>query len=388
MGGIQTCSPRQRLRNRKFTRGSVQCSLLIRNQALLEQNAIASVKGKIDAALKDFHGAARYINQGYEGHPNRLDIMKGSLAAGSSPFSQQPVSSNPFGASSRPPVAAFGQPSAMATSSPLARVGAFGQPSAPGNPSPFGAPSKAVGGFGQPSALGQASPFGQPQSAVGGGQQATPFGQPTNKPNPFGQPTQAPANPFGQPKLASPFGQPSQVTASPFSQAANANPFGQQPAAAAAAPSVAAANPFGQPSQAPAANANPFGQPASNPFGSQPAQTASPFGSNQQSNPQLLKPFGNPAGQPTAARPFGNISNGNSSGSSFQRGGSLAQNREVFPSGIPTVPCVDDPPDWMYGEHEQLYKEAYEYCRKHGRFKDNIMPMLPPKAAWITYDGI
>ncbi|KAF2666540.1 hypothetical protein BT63DRAFT_426993 [Microthyrium microscopicum] len=393
-----------------------------------KQNDIVEIENKMQALsaeksqaiLSDLKGAVEYLAAGRDEHPNRDDLLKASLSGapvnGATPFGQPAASAkNPFASPS-----AFGQPSlpaanpfgqsSTAAANPFGanapRAGGFGQPSAPGT-SAFGKPSlpatspfgqattqPQAGGFGQPSMLGKANPFGTPpaQSQAGGFGQPSAFGQPSlgqpsafgqpafgqaaPKANPFGQPpapgTTPAVNPFGQPaqtQQSSPFGQPQQNTqASPFGVTKSASPFAQQPSAA---------GPFGQP----AASPSPFGNNAStnaNPFGapSQPTSMAgsSPFGGlGGAQAPAQAKP--NPFGQPQQTQGFA--------------GGSAAANKHIFPSGpIEPGSIVDDPPAEMYGANEEMFRAAYASAAQNGAFEGGVMPFLPPKAAWITYDGI
>ncbi|KAK3312884.1 hypothetical protein B0H66DRAFT_382543 [Apodospora peruviana] len=245
------------------------------------------------------------------GQPSGLGQKPNPFGA---PAFGQPAQTSPFGQGAAPSAfgqpaqpaqgpTAFGQPTPVGGAKPNPfGAPAFGQPPQPAAAPAFGQPSQPTSTFGQPAALGaKPNPFGAPA-----------FGQPaqpaTAQPaaNPFGQPAQAAANPFGQPAAApannNPFGQPSATPA--------ANPFGQPAPVAAAAP---ATNPFGQPAAtnnnpfgAPATNtppsSNPFGQPpAENPFG-QPAAAAAAAQQQPASNP-----FGQPAGNSFAGNTFASI---------------------------------------------------------------------------------
>ncbi|KAH6616111.1 hypothetical protein B0J18DRAFT_296490 [Chaetomium sp. MPI-SDFR-AT-0129] len=218
-------------------------------------------------------------------------------------FGQPSALSNPFG---KPAAPGFGQPAALGGSTPFGGAaqpaGAFGQTSALGaKPNPFGAPASSQpsqpafgqSGFGQPAALGaRPNPFAAAAQAGGQGGFAASQATPAN--NPFGQPAQQP--------------QQNQAAPNPFGQAANNqqqnNPFGQ--------PAQAAANPFGQPS-APGVSGrpNPFGQPQQQPGqpGQQPQQqAANPFGGSLATGPPA-NPFAAAAAaaQPSAApNPFAN----------------------------------------------------------------------------------
>lgn len=310
---------------------------------------------QIATSLGNINGAIKYIEEGAQRHPNRLDIVAQSAPQGQTsgefllerrrganafqqPNQPQPVN-NVFGAPSSS-TSTFGQPAELgATPSPFgapafgrpaqpAAASPFGQPSGLGmTPSPFGQPAQPTGAFGQASQLGaKPSAFGtpafgqpaQPTSAFGQpaalgatpspfaspAPAATPFGNAQPATNAFGQPTQpAATNAFGQhtqPAATNAFGQPNQPAASnvfgaPTAPAAAANPFGQtaQPATNVfGAPSTAPAHPFGQP-------AAPAAAPATNAFGN-----PSPFGQAAPTGPSTANPFGQPAAA-AAPSPFG-----------------------------------------------------------------------------------
>ncbi|EQL29863.1 hypothetical protein BDFG_07552 [Blastomyces dermatitidis ATCC 26199] len=209
----------------------------------------AETEAQMQTILNDTEGAVRYIIEGENTHPNRIDIIEGRIGPTPTPFSQP---------------SAFAQPEAApstATPSPFGQQSAFGKPS-----------------FGQP------TPFGQPSTLGAAAQPAAPFGQ-----SPFAQAAQTPVNPFGKPSAtSSPF-----VQIQPQNQQQQ-NPFGQQ----------AAQQPFGQP-QPP--QQNPFGQPQQE----QQQQTPNPFGQPQPQNPPALgqhslSPFASktPAQPTTQQSPF------------------------------------------------------------------------------------
>lgn len=314
---------------------------------------------QIGTALNNIDGAIKYIEDGAQKHPNRLDIVQqsapvsattgeflaerrqatnayeqpsqpvnnvfGAPAASTNAFGQPAATPSPFGTPAfgqpaQPAASPFGQPSVMVAApspfgQPAPTTGAFGQtstlgakPSAFGTPA-FGQPTQPGGAFGQPAALGAtpspfantattASPFANPQPA------ANPFGQPaqTATSNVFGAPTPAPAaqaNPFGQPAQAvtNAFGAPATTTANPFGQPA--------PAAAPATNAFANPSPFGQAAPTGPSTINPFGQPAATtatPFGQQPAtqlsQPTNVFGQPVQTQQPATNPFGQPPQQP------------------------------------------------------------------------------------------
>ncbi|KAF2827356.1 hypothetical protein CC86DRAFT_348743 [Ophiobolus disseminans] len=295
---------------------------------------------QVKSILDDIDGAIRYIEEGANVHPNRIDIAKGntgptsvsrSPATNANPFSSAPA--NPVQTASNPflkaPTATFGQSSTPGFGQP-----AFGQAANPGHVAPaFGQPSnpgQAAPGFGAASSLGpKPLPFGQTSAAPAGGA----FGKPAFGTSGFGQPSMpgvggaggasviglkpafgqasavAPSAPFGQASAMGQqtnafgkpafgqtgFGQASQLGAggAPFGQTAqpNASPFGQQLAAAPAAPA------FGQTSQS-TQQQPAFGTTQNQPAGGQ----ANPFASTSASQPSV---FGQPTRPTTSGSPFG-----------------------------------------------------------------------------------
>lgn len=396
----------------------------------------------MEAALNDVNGAVKFILDGINEHPNRIDITEGKAGPasgqGPSPFGQPAAVAQ---------TSAFGQPSALGG----AGAPAFGKPAGFGQPSAFGQPSTLgqTPGFGQPSALGQSTPFGKP-SALGQPAFGKPaFGQPSFGQPAFGQPS-APGTgtgPFGQPSTTSPFGQISSqnqgqgggfaqaagaTTTSPFAQAAG----GQQSAAPAgfgqtSTTTQTSATPFGRPVQAP----SPFGQPQAPtaPFG-QPAAALSPFGAAaQQATPS---PFNQPTGgfgqaaqaapttsaskpitdngppptikidDPNELNPIPPLSGQTVKDPMTQR---LSMWKGQPVKYIDNVPCYlhpqdrqtyvriffpDGPPDQAslrdaHGKPEEYTPEVteqYEFFLKNGYFKDGVIPSVPPKSEWVSFD--
>lgn len=397
------------------------------NQAVQEAQALyADVLRQTDVALNDLDGAVKYVADGANEHPNRLDIVEGKTTTG---FGQGPVS-QPAQAS------AFGQPSGMGAAQPAFGKPSFGQPSAFGQPS-MGQPSAPAQGpgFGQPSSLGQGGAVGKPSGL--GSQQA--FGQPSfgqsgfAKPAAFGQPSlgqpPAPAGPaFGQPSTISPFNQLSSqnTQAGGFGQPSGqqgissfAKPGEQQAPTGFGQPSQPAPNPFGQPQQA-----QPFGQPSTgqSAFGApQPAQP--PFG--QQPNPSG---FGRPAAQPAQPaqptqpddkkRAFIKIDDPNELNPFPHMTGQTVRDpmskKLTMWKGQPVkyindAPCYlhpqdgrsfvrilfpDGPPDPAglrdaQGKPEEYTDDInaqYDFFFDNGHFKDGVIPPVPPKAEWLNFD--
>ncbi|CAO2656134.1 Nn.00g049370.m01.CDS01 [Neocucurbitaria sp. VM-36] len=318
-----------------------------------EESALnEKMQQQVKAILDDIDGAIRYVEEGANTHPNRIDIAKGiastsspansltapsSSGSSSNPFLKAP--SNAFTAGSSAQTSAFGQtstpgfgrPAFGQTSNPAQTTSAFGQPSNPGqNASPFGSTStlgQKPSPFGQPPALGGASGFAKPTfGASGFGQTSTPgSGSAFGQTNSLGQ---GPA--FGQPSApgtTSAFGQANSLgqKPSPFS-----NPgFGQSAFGQASQPG-ANASPFGQQAQS---NASPFGQQAqssTSPFGQQAQSTTSPFGQQAQST---SSPFGQQPQQGTQAPAFGQQTQPNQQANPFLQAQSQKPANEAVPFG-------------------------------------------------------
>ncbi|KAJ6087456.1 hypothetical protein N7467_006370 [Penicillium canescens] len=293
------------------------------DQAVQESQALwqESIK-QMEVVLGDLNGAVKFIIDGKNEHPNRLDIVEGKTGPGAT---QAPgtLGGAPSGfgqPSTLGQASGFGQPSTLGQSS------GFGQPSTLGQSSGFGQPSTLgqSAGFGQPSTLGQSSGFGQ-TSTLG---QTSGFGQPSTlgQSSGFGQPsTLGQSSGFGQTSTlgqSSGFGQPSNIGGSGFGQPSTLggqSGFGKPGFGQPAAP---AANPFG----APASSSSPFSQisnnqPAPGGFG-QPAPTNAPSPFTQTAAQQPAAPafppasggFGQPQPtsgfppQPSALNPFGTSS--------------------------------------------------------------------------------
>ncbi|KAI5288342.1 hypothetical protein KEM54_005282, partial [Ascosphaera aggregata] len=225
-------------------------------QAVQDANILyAESEAQMQTILNNTEAAVRYVVDGSNQHPNRLDVIEGFTAAAAP--APTTTAQNPFGQNQQPPQqqanpfnqgqtgsSAFGQPSAFAQ--PLGMTQQQQQQSACGNPSfgqpSFGQPSFGQSSLGQPpsaqpafgkSAFGQPSPFAQ---IAGGAQQQTqpnpfqqqPFGQPPQQPNPFGGQQPPAATPFSQQQqplpqqLPNPFGQPSGSTTGGFGTVTNA----------------------------------------------------------------------------------------------------------------------------------------------------------------------
>lgn len=403
------------------------------NQAIQEaQKLHEETTHQIQVILNDLNGAVKYILDGQNEHPNRIDIAEGRSSVQPS-FGQQPIA---------PPSApAFGKPSSFGGSSQATSTPAFGQPSLPGPNQPaFGKPSglgTSMAGptFGKPAMLGSAQPafgrvgFGQPSfgqpgfgqpSAIGG----SGFANASAGPSPFSQATQPNSfaqgntSAFGQPSAPSPFGQaPSQVTASPFSQT-NAQPalttgFGQPPSTG---------SPFAQTSQTSSfaqtqpSSANPFSQAqtiSSTPsvFG-QPTATAPSITTTGQQPKTTDVHRASLGPKPIIKIDLGELNpipdlTGETTRDPLTRRLTKWKGRPVqykdetpqylhpsdnktwvhifFPDGPPEVASLRDA-----GDKDENYTpditEQYEHFVRSGFFKDDIIPKVPPKTEWVSFD--
>ena len=340
--------------------------------------------------------------------------------------------------------AAFGKPAAPGTGfgSP-----AFGQAANPtsafGRPA-SGQPPSAAPAFGILTTLGQDAPaFGQPASTFG--QQTPAFGNATipaqtsnafaqmgdsNQSSGFGRPSTS----FGQPAGSAPaFGQP---TAPAFSQTTHT--VASQPTAAFGKPAFGAPAPrntqpsgFGSTANAPQANSSgqiatiasnnpsaPSSQPTStsSAFVKPMTSAASPFdtATNQKEN----QPFGRPDTQSTipdqdlqvasqgvssellraaSKKPMipatrdrqGKLLTWNGKPVTYVeeepcfRGKGGAWEKIWFPDG---PPVFNKMPDVALEEYDEESKESYKYMMEHGEFKDGVMPLLPPRREWCSWD--
>ncbi|KXT16046.1 hypothetical protein AC579_7095 [Pseudocercospora musae] len=294
----------------------------------------------------------------------------------SSPFGQAAQSNGAFGAPSQQP--AFGQSAFGASSAKpafgQAAGGGFGNTSAPAfgqAGSGFGAASKPA--FGQSS-----SPFGQaaqqPAAGAFGSQQqqttGSAFGQPTafgaNKASPFGAPQQ-------QQQSSGGFGQASQPSAS------NSSPF-------AAPASAARTNPFAAPS-AQSSQHSTFGR-TSQPFVAAPATPQTPQGPNTPAGPNPTVWNGKRVvysdKDPQHKKPCYEVSDPR-----FASTGGNRLERIWFPTGPPPGPAFTAealPHVYEDATIGPQLREVYEHVSKTGLFKDALIPEIPPKKEWISFD--
>ena len=412
-------------------------------QAIQEaQELVNNAEQQIQTALNDVDGAVNYIVNGENEHPNRLDMCRAKGATPTQPQTSAPNQqiTSTFGQlSSLAPTfgqpsttSAFDRPSVPSFGQPSVPTSTFGQPSAP----TFGQPSQ-PSAFGQPSSLGrQTTSFGQPSSTFGRpsipaptfGQPSAPssLGAPQQQNNAFGKPSgpgllQQPAaaakNPFGQPLAPTPaptFGQPSAPSQqSAFGRPSTLNPspaFGQSATSGAISgfsqTSTAPPNPFGQPT-APSTTGS-FGQPltaAPNPFGQRTSTANQPFpfvqtsGTSNTLQPPTL-PVPNRAnvrstsGQGTNGIQVQKDSQGKITtweGFSVRyfddepcyKSNDGSWQRIWFPDGPPVFTKSVELPVEAYDE---ATKANYRHLKETGTFQDGIMPALPPRREWCSWN--
>ncbi|KIN01005.1 hypothetical protein OIDMADRAFT_54146 [Oidiodendron maius Zn] len=394
---------------------------------------------QMQTVISNVDGAIDFIISAENEHPNRIDTCRASTSGplstsnplnqggGSAiPFSSTQGQNNPFGAPSQlTSTSIFSAPTATAQSVPFGQPSALGEkPNALGGGAPaFGAPSQlgAVGAFGRPSALGQKpNPFGASSngalSSTSSGASA-PFVSSAGAGNPFSQPQQQQAaNPFGAPS-GSGFSTSAQSAGQgPFSNASDrgpnpftsANQFGASPAPF-GTPAAGAANPFGQPSTKPlATSVNPFGNaPASaeNQFGKSPTlSTTNPFSSmdtRQIGTPSQPLPNGNalidPNGplQHPSLEAYGTKDHngrltmfkgmrvaykGDEAGFNTKDGN---WRKIWFPQGAPAPYKDTEMGDSNYDDNIEA---AYMRLQQSRSFPGGVMPMIPPRREWCTFD--
>ncbi|WPH04284.1 Hypothetical protein R9X50_00717300 [Acrodontium crateriforme] len=408
-----------------------------------ERAAAEKVNQLAQQILNDLDGALKFMSDGENVHPNRMDQVtkdpgpwqKPSFSnsensafgqPSASPFAgaqtnNQAAKPSPFGA--QPSV--FGRPSFGAPSAPGPAASPFGSNTAaqaPTNASPFGAARPA---FGQPSqpAFGAPSSFGAAANS-----QSSPFAAAHNKaPTPaFGAPSNLgvnPASPFGSTAQSGQSPSPFAATSNPApqgnpfgsggntGQSANTNPFGASSAPASQSAFGAPSRPaFGAPSQP---GGGSFGsQPSANPFAQNTSsQPASGFGAPSQSSggfastSQQSNGFGS-ARQPnmSSATPMNGSENlqswkGHQVNYITPEGGvaypvyrnpnnNNKPERIWHPNGRPATENLDAEglPQSYEGDIGQILKQVYDYVRETGGFKEGIMPEVPPKREWVNFE--
>ncbi|KAF2096899.1 hypothetical protein NA57DRAFT_58782 [Rhizodiscina lignyota] len=359
-----------------------------------EQDLSIQARSQINAILNDMEGACKYVVDGKDGHPNRLDIVRDSVQGSFGNIAQGPHSvfardrdrSRPDANEIKPfPHMQAGPTSGGFDNNNAGGLNAFGQ--LPAQSSPFAQP----GPFAQPQQHSQPSAFNQPAASVS----ASPFGQPSMLGQPvFGQPSMPQQQPsFTQTSLLqqqSPFSQPSMSQLQSSSgQASNA--FGQVPqqdpssfgqATAPVQQTGFAPAQFGQ--SAMPANPNNFAQtpPTSNPFGQQHDQSQQ---SVQQPNAFSLPP----APQPNGVQPRGHMWTGAppvhpAYGPLFRTPGA----GRFFPFR-PAYDEGTEAPAAEYGEEgserRRVLEETYRNAVEAGKF-EGMVPEIPPLDGWCDKD--
>ena len=302
-----------------------------------------SAEQQIRTALNDLNGAIKYIVDGKNDHPNRIDICKETTRTGVLQRNADAPSQSQPSAQTRG--SAFGQ------ASQLGQASAFGQPSMLSKPqNPFASTSNSQPSFGRPSQLG-----GNPAPALG---------QPSN---PFAQARDATSIGFGHPSTPGPvFGGASSMDTSPVRSAS----LGQGPTllGSAATPT----NPFAVKQSIPSLQPITNGVSPSSSFPtSTSALSAGASGvANAQKNPQgrLVSWNGRQISyiedQPCYRRADG------------------SWERVWFPDP-PKLDLDEQLPTTMYGGDTEA---RYRYMQEHGAFQDGLMPDLPPRKEWCNWN--
>ncbi|KAL2868615.1 FG-nucleoporin nup42 [Aspergillus lucknowensis] len=351
---------------------------------------------QMEVVLKNLDAAVRYINDGANEHPNRIDITNGSTgtSTGQGPpaFGQQtPTFSAPGFPQQAPREPSFGQSSFIQPSP--GQTSGFGQPSALGAASGFGKPSFGQSSFGQPS-FGQPS-FGQP-SSLG----ASPFGQASGTATPFSQissQTQAPSSGFGQPspfsQAGSGFGQPTMTpaTTSGFgTPSVTGNPFGRAPAFGSSPPFPPGVKPPTLP-PFPGLSTGNVSQPA-------PTTSSAPAGTGPGAilkieNSSDLNPIPALSGETVRDPLSKKLLRWKGQPVKYIDGAPCYLHpqdqktavRIFFPDGPPDEASLRDahanPEDYTSEVTEQ-----YEFFAKNGYFKDGVIPSVPPETKWVSFD--
>lgn len=315
----------------------------------------------------------------------------------------QPTSGSSFGPTSGIGGGSFGKPSVLNQG-----MSPFGMVSTPGTT------LRGTGTFGQPSLMGQPSnPFGsQSQASMSGSTSNSPAAIfPTPASNAFGQQPQPPAstNPFGSHSGTSlsnqgisstnnfqknPFGNPSGQSSNSFHSNAPTtrhNPFATTSGMTSHNPSNSGNQGFS--GSGPATISTPMNQ-----FNNSPGISSGPL--TEQGYSMVNTDIGRPSLDSnsriwsSSRPPMGRDSIGGSSISGgravhYKDGvaGFLHQDgrweRIWFPDGPPPFNKDAELGDESYDENT---KAAYQYVLKSGTFKDSIMPLLPPKMEWCSWD--
>ncbi|CAF9927483.1 MAG: hypothetical protein GOMPHAMPRED_004409 [Gomphillus americanus] len=359
---------------------------------------------QMDNVLRDISGAIKYLQNGFNEHPNRIDICNECTKTGvflTNNASQQNGSSSITGS--------FGQPSRTSASMPIPQAS---------KPLPFGQPSNpmANAAFGLPSKLGSDSAFSQPsfsqtpsQSTFGRpsmlGEPQTAFGQPSGvgvRTSPFGRASQSAAATFSQPK---------DLFSSQQQQLVNSSPFTTQP--------------INQERMqvSPSTNQSPFAT-SSGPFsissglqqasGSLPLSGAVGFGQSNSSAGAFGQASGGGFGinsgihsitQGFSAPPQRSTNNTNPSAFRGMQGKLQSwKGRQV--QYFDSEPCYreddgfwqriwfpDGPPAWNKPEvlptdlpYNTETEERFKLASDSKRFSYGLIPLVPPRREWTNWD--
>ncbi|RFU23786.1 hypothetical protein B7463_g12552, partial [Scytalidium lignicola] len=386
-------------------------------QAIQDANQLRRAsEQQIENILHNIDGAISYIIEAENEHPNRIDICKGSpLASLRSNTLAHPEryensqTGNPFANRAQlPSTSTFGNPSAISS-------GTFGKPSVA---------DPAVDSFGSISAskttpqLGVPGTFGQPMVL---GQKLNPFGSQATT---FSSESLSKTTPAQFPMLAVP-----------------SNSFAQQPQP------TASSSPSGPRSEAPllsqpgSSNNDYQKSPYGSNFGSNVLSTQpNPFGpasrmsAGQQGFPGSesmktkvgINPFTNASTNPItrlSSIDQGHLLGNGNSGQAYPGSNVLSQHHGMEPSisrdssgrlsifkgkpvqyrdGIAGILHRDDrwekiwfsdgPPPYNKDTeldddaYDENTKAAYLHVLKKGTFRGGVMPLLPPKAEWCSWD--
>ena len=349
------------------------------------------------------------------------------------------ASTSPFGQPSQPSNGAFGQPSVLGQPTSAFNAPAFGASSQP-----------AAGAFSQqPESRQRPSPWGAPANTIATTSQppgSNPFGQPS-QPGTTSFPTSQPS-PFGQPSQPSTFGQPSQP--SPFSQPSGSSNFNPQPLPAATGfpPSQPSAfgqasqpSAFGQASQSVTSHSIPYDsrnapsntqQPASTGIFGQPSISSSNPNPNSASSSSYYQPGAGTGGNAAASSPkhplissTSQIFNGDTVSNrypttAFPPPRPLTAYASVTPDGLITTfkgkpvryrgesrePWTVENGSWSKriwcpkgfpaagnteteaeaSKYTAEIEAAYSHLRLAGEFQGGVIPIIPPKKEWSSYE--
>ncbi|KMU86877.1 LOW QUALITY PROTEIN: hypothetical protein CIHG_04817 [Coccidioides immitis H538.4] len=346
-------------------------------------NLYAATEAQIQTILSDVEGAIRYIIDGANQHPNRIDITAGNVAAAPE---QQPAFG--VGAGTGQP-SGVGQPTPLGQAAPSAHSSFWSiHPDWDNNNNPRSESQHSASPLHSGKhlrSLGLVSPFGQPvpqgptqPSYLNQTTEASPFTQLTSQGQGFGQPqsqAQGPS-PFAKPETTAPFGQP-QSTANPFGQPSG---FGVQ---------QQTASPFAQPPGF--ATTAPTTQPAPQSASLPAAVPTAALGTKKDStklNP-LPKLVGETRRDPVTNKLIswkGQQTKYIDNEPCFQHPDDPATFVHIyFPQG-PPAPESFRSSVGKAEEYTPQVQEAYKFLKANGSFQNGIMPSVPPRPEWCSFE--